>query len=77
VFIGAGIQFAPNTMTANFRVDISDDGITETNETFFITIDQSGLSNGVVIGDPGQITVTIIDNDGKYIGHLSCPLITF
>ena len=36
----------------------------EGNETFTLTIET--LSSNIMVGDPGQTTVTIIDNDRKY-----------
>ena len=38
----------------------------EGNETFMLTIDSTSLPpTGVTVGDPGQATVTIVDDDGK------------
>jgi len=38
--------------------------ILEGNEDFTLTIDPS-LPSGVSVGDPGEATVTIVDDDGK------------
>ena len=48
-----------------FDISINDDDVLEGNENFIITIDPSSLPTGVIVGDPGQATVTIMDDDGK------------
>ena len=48
-----------------FIVSITDDNTLESNENSILTINPSLLPSGVTIGDPGQATVTIVDNDGK------------
>ena len=50
------------TMVA-FDVPINDDDILEGNENFMLTIDETSLPTGVTRGDPGQATVTIVDDD--------------
>ena len=52
-------------MTQQFRVDINNDNIQEPDETFIVFIDQSSLPNGVIVGEPSEITVTIVDDDGE------------
>ena len=44
---------------------IIDDGIVEFDETFNLLIDQSSLPNGVSLGDPCEVTMTIIDDDSE------------
>ena len=50
----------------SFNIPIFDDSILEGNEDFNITIIQSSLPTGVNRGNPGEATVTIVDNDRKY-----------
>ena len=50
-----------------FNVSINDDDIFEGNEDFTLTIDPSSLPNDVTVGSPDQATVTIVDNDCKFI----------
>ena len=54
-------------MTAQLTFSITDDNILEDDETFTLTFDQSSLPNGVVVVDPSQVTVTIVDDDGECI----------
>ena len=50
-----------------FDVMINDDDVLEGNETFYLTINlTTSLPSYIVVGNPGQATVTIVDNDGKY-----------
>ena len=48
-----------------FNISITDDMILEGNETFMLTIDPSSLPSDISVGDPGEATVTIVDNDCK------------
>jgi len=43
------------------------DDLLEGNETFNVTIDESTLPDGVVLADPYEITVTILDSDSKCV----------
>ena len=45
--------------------------ILEGNENFMLTIDSNSLPAGgtIIVGDPGQATVTIVDNDRKLFSH--------
>ena len=38
----------------------------EGDENFKLNINSSSLPSNVTRGDPGQATVTIVDDDGKY-----------
>ena len=49
--------------TATFEVPITDDMILERDENFTLTINEATLPDNVTRGDPGQATVTIVDND--------------
>ena len=60
------VTFTAGTTEASFNVSLTDDNIFERNEKFMITIDPSSLPSNVTVGDPDQVTVTIVDNDGKY-----------
>ena len=51
--------------TATFNVPVNDDMIREGNENFMLTIDDTSLPTGVTRGNPGEATVTIVDDDGK------------
>ena len=42
---------------------IKDDNIVEDDETFSLIIDPSSLPRSVSIGNPGEATVTIVDDD--------------
>ena len=65
------VTFTAGTTEASFNVSLTDDNIFERNVKFMITIDPSSLPNNVTVGDPGEATITIVDNDGKnYNIHL-------
>ena len=59
------VTFIAGTTEASFNVSLTDDFIFERNEKFMITIDPSSLPSNVTVGDPDQVTVTIVDNDGN------------
>ena len=59
------VQFNIGVIRALFDVSVNSDNILEGNETFNLTVNASSLPNSVTVGDPGQTTVTIVDNDGK------------
>ena len=59
------VTFTAGTTEASFNVSLSDDNIFERNKKFMITIDPSSLPSNVTVGDPDQVTVTIVDNDGN------------
>ena len=40
--------------------------ILEDSENFMLTINPSALPNGVTVGDSGQATVTIVNDDCKF-----------
>ena len=48
-----------------FDIPINNDMILEGLEDFMLTIDPSSLPTDVSVGDPGQATVTIVDDDCK------------
>ena len=51
-------------MSVSFSISINNDNIFEENENFTLTINSS-LPTGVMVGNPGQATVTIVNNDCK------------
>jgi len=57
--------FSAGVATAQITFTIVNDNILEPDETLNIAIDESTLPNGVVVIDPSQITVTIVDDDGE------------
>ena len=50
-----------------FNVTIIDDNIIESDEIFYLNITTDSLPNGVSVGYPNQTTVTIKDDEGKYL----------
>ena len=61
------VTFPEGETEAQFDVTINDDNILEGNENFNLTIVASSLPSRVDIGNPARATVTIVDNDGKYV----------
>ena len=57
-------------------IPIRDDNILEVDdETFMVSVDDYSSSLPITIGDPGNATLTIVDNDSKeLIKHLSVAL---
>ena len=60
------VTFAPGQTSATFDIPITDDMILEGDENFMLTINPSLLPNGVTVGDSGQATVTIVNDDCKF-----------
>ena len=58
------VTFPAGVMSVPFSISINDDNIFEENENFTLTINSS-LPTGVMAGNPGQATMTIVDNDCK------------
>ena len=56
------VTFLVGDITSLLDIPINDDNIFEENENFTLTINSS-LPTGVMVGNPGQATVTIVDND--------------
>ena len=61
------VTFPAGVTTVPFHVPITDDIILESNEDFNLIIDISSLPNDVTTGSPQQATVTIAEDDCKYI----------
>ena len=58
------VTFPAGVMSVPFSISINDDNIFEDNENFTLTINSS-LPTGFMVDNPGQATVTIVDNDRK------------
>ena len=58
------VTFSAGMLNISFNISINDDNIFEENEKFTLTIYQS-LPTGVMVGNPDQTTVIIVDNDRK------------
>ena len=48
------------------EIPVEDDGISEDDEQFRVTID-TPVPDGVAVGTPGNAAVTIVDSSGKLI----------
>ena len=59
------VTFPAGVNSSQLNTLITDDNILEDDETFNLTINQSSLPDGVVVGDASQVTVTIVDDDGE------------
>jgi len=59
------VTFPAGVTSVTFDIPINDDSILEDNENFMLTIDQPSLPEGVIVDEPDETTVTIVDNDGK------------
>ena len=70
---GIDYKFAKNYIIFNagetsvvLRNPVLDDDIVESDEYFFLTINPPSLSTGVIVGDPGQTTITIVNEDSEW-----------
>ena len=54
-------------LTTLFTVMINDDTTLENDETFKLSIMPNSLSDQVTVGGHSEVTVTIVDNDGKLL----------
>ena len=50
-----------------FDISITNDNTFEGNENFILIINSSSLPSNITHGDPGQATVTIVDDDGEQL----------
>ena len=64
------VKFEKRKTRAKFCIMITDDEISEMDETFGLTIDSNSLPSGLVVKDPSTVTVTIVDNECKYLCNL-------
>ena len=61
------VIFSVGMQNASINVPIIDDNIKESEEDFYAIINLDSLPNDIIIGQNCNITVTIVDNDSKYI----------
>ena len=75
VLTGEGVDYnsGPYTVTVPvgktsviFSVPINDDNVLEGDENFNLTIDSAAPTNYVIIGNPHEASVIIVDDDGKH-----------
>ena len=59
------VVFLAGQTIATFDIPIVDDIIFEGNENFMLTINSTSLPSNVTVDNPGEATVTIVDNDCK------------
>ena len=57
------VTLPAGVMSVPFNISINDDNTFEDNENFTLTINSSQPT--IMFGNPGQATVTIVDNDRK------------
>ena len=57
------ILFAAGETNVSISIPVTDDDILEDNENFMVAIDPSSLPTNVTVGDPGEATVIIVDDD--------------
>ena len=65
------VVFPVGQTHALLNITICNDEILERNKKFSLTINSSTLPNNINLGDPFQTTVTIMDDDGKYV-YIHC-----
>ena len=61
------VTLSAGTTRTSFYVPIVNDDLLEFNEKFHLIINQSSLPFNVNVGNIYQTTVTIVDDDGKWI----------
>ena len=61
------VKFVAEMTSASFNVSIRNDNLLELDETFELVINTSSLPIDVTVGMPARATVTIVDDDSKYI----------
>ena len=59
------VEFSAGMTRIPLNVSINDDDIFERNDTFSLVVNASSLPKDVTVGDGGQVTVTIVDDDCK------------
>ena len=60
------VMFPAGITSVPFDVNITNDNILESNETFSLNIISSSVPARVLMGNPRQSAVTIVDNDSKW-----------
>ena len=66
------VTFPAGQTNATFNIPINDDDILEGDENFMLTIISSSLPIGITHGTPCEATVTIMNDDGKYVPGYVC-----
>ena len=62
------VSFKEGTNSASLNISILDDKLLEDDETFNLAIiNSSSLPSNVIVDNPSAVTVTILNDDGKYI----------
>ena len=59
------VMFPAGMTTAYFVVSIINDNLLEGNETFTLTLNPLLLPSDVIIGDPAEAIITIVDGAGE------------
>ena len=60
------VTISAGQTTATFNIPINNDDTLEGNENFMLTIDKVSLPPDVTCGNPGEVEVTIVDDDCKW-----------
>ena len=58
-------MFPAGVTEVAISIAVTDDNIFEGNENFTLTIDSASLTSYVTVRNPGEATVTILDDDRK------------
>ena len=61
------VTFPVGETNATFNIPINDDDIVEGDENFTLTINSSSLPDNVTRGTTGEATVTIVNDDCKWL----------
>ena len=61
------VQFDAGVTSASLNVLINDDNISESAETFNLSINETSLMQNISVGVNDSTTVTIAASDGKYV----------
>ena len=64
------MKFVAEMTSASFNISIRNDNLLELDETFELVINTSSLPIDVTVGMPTRATITIVDDDSKYIMHI-------
>ena len=60
------VTFIAGMEYVEFNITINDDKVLEINEVFTLGVYSPSLPTGVTVGSLNQVTVTILNDDGKY-----------
>lgn len=71
------VTFPAGSVRESFNVTIVDDNLLERDETFLLNIVPGTTPNGVIIGQPNNTEVTIVETTGKYVCNIDEVLLTF